>query len=182
MNKDGIKSIIPTERIEKSIYVIRGRRIILDQDLATLYGVETKSLNRAVIRNRRRFPENFIFQLTKQEWANLKFQIGTSSLIWGGRRKLPIAFTEHGVAMAANLLKSDRAIGVSVEIVRTFIRMRHTLSSLKDVSKELADLKSFLLKHSNANDREFRRVWCTIEKLAKPTNDKGQPKIGFDLN
>jgi len=182
MDKDESKSIIPLERIERVIYVIRDRRVILDKDLAMLYGVETKNLNRAVIRNWKRFPEDFIFQLTKQEWTNLKCQFGTSSSGWGGKRKLPMAFTEHGVAMASNLLKSERAIEVSVEIVRAFIRMRQILTSHREMSKELAELKSFLLKHSHANDREFRQVWRAIEKLSMSLTEKKQGKIGFDLN
>jgi len=182
MNKNESKSIIPLEKIERVIYVIRGQKIILDQDLATLYGVKTKNLNKAVSRNQERFPEDFIFRLTYEEWANLKFQIGTSSLNWGGRRKLPLAFTEHGVAMASNLLKSKRAIEVSVEIVRVFIRMRQTLTSHKEMSKELAELKSFLLKHSNQTNREFKRIWQAIEKLSKQPDRKEQRKIGFDVS
>lgn len=181
MKNDELKSIMPIERIEKVIYIIRDRKVILDQDLAALYGTETKQLNRAVVRNRKRFPEDFIFQLTKQEWTNLKCQIGTSSSGWGGKRKLPMAFTEHGVAMAANLLKSERAIAVSVEIVRAFIRMREFLSSQKEMGRELCNLKSFLLKHSHANDREFQRIWRAIGKLSSPPAEKTQRKIGFDL-
>jgi hypothetical protein len=179
MNKDELRSIMPVERIEGFIYVIRGQKIILDRDLAMLYGVETKQLNRAVMRNRKRFPEDFIFQMTKQEWINLKCQFGTSSSDWGGKRKLPIAFTGHGVAMASNLLKSARAVEMSVEIVRAFIRIRQVLAGYKEMNKELTDLKSFLLKHSNSNDREFRRVWQTIEKLSSPPAER---KIGFDLD
>ncbi|MBU1017594.1 ORF6N domain-containing protein [Patescibacteria group bacterium] len=178
MKKD--ESIIPSERIERSIYIIRGRKVILDQDLAALYGAETKNLNKAVSRNKKRFPEDFIFKLTKEEWTNLKFQFGTSSSDWGGRRKLPMAFTEHGVVMAANLLKSDRAVTISVEIVRTFIRLREFFSSQKEMSKELSELKSFLLKHSNKTNREFQRVWQAIEKLTE--KPKNQRQIGFSLD
>ena len=168
---------MPAERIERSIYIIRGQKVILDQDLAALYGTETKNLNKAVNRNQKRFPEDFIFRLTKNEWNNLKFQFGTSS--WGGRRKLPIVFTEHGVAMAANLLKSDRAIVISVEIVRTFIRLREFLSSQKELVKELAEMKDYVLKNTHKTDREFRRIWLAIEKLTdKPKN---QRQIGFNL-
>ncbi len=173
--------IVPMEKIQQAILLVRGSKVMLDRDLALLYGIETRVLNQAVKRNRDRFPDDFIFQLTKQEWVNLKCQIGTSSLGWGGKRKLPMAFTEHGVAMASNLLKSDRAIKVSVEIVRAFIRMREFLNSRKEMGRELRNLKSFLLKHSHANDREFRQVWQAIEKLSAPLTEKTQRKIGFDL-
>jgi hypothetical protein len=180
MNKKESKAIIPAEGIERSIYVIRGHKVILDQDLAALYGVETKNLNKAVNRNQKRFPEDFIFQLTKEEWTDLKFQFGTSSSGWGGRRKLPMAFTEHGVAMAANLLKSNRAIEVSVEIVRTFIRLREFLSLQKELVKELAEMKDYVLKNTHKTDCEFRRIWRAIEKLAEKPEEQRQ--IGFDLN
>lgn len=180
MKNNEPNSIIPETRIENVIYLIRGRKILLDQDLAALYGVETKQLNRSIKRNHERFPEDFIFQLTKDEWGNLKCQIGTSSLNWGGRRKLPIAFTEHGVLMAANLLKSERAIEVSVEIVRTFIRLREFLGLQKEFAKELAEIKGYVLKNTHKTNREFMRIWRTIEKLTE--KPKEQRLIGFDLN
>jgi hypothetical protein len=173
--------ILPTETIERSIYLIRGRRVILDQDLAALYGVSTGHFNRSTIRNQGRFPDDFAFRLTTTEWKNLKCQIGISRLEWGGRRTLPMAFTEHGVAMAANLLKSDRAVEVSVEIVRTFIRMREFLNSQKEFARELGELKSFVLKHSSQNSQEFRHIWSAIEKLSTPPTEKEQRQIGFDL-
>lgn len=182
MNNDELKFIIPAERIERTIYIIRDRKVILDQDLAALYGVGTRDLNKAVSRNRKRFPEDFIFKLTHTEWDCLMFQIGTSKTGRGGRRKLPMAFTEHGVAMAANLLKSERAIKISVEIVRAFIRLREFLSSRKAINKEISELKSFVLKHSHANDREFQRVWAAFEKLITPPPEKEQPRIGFRIN
>ncbi len=181
MNNKESESIVPLERIEGMIYFLRNKKVMLDEDLAKLYGVKTKRLNEQLRRNKDRFPEDFVFQLTDEEWNTLKSQFATSSSDWGGRRKLPMAFTEHGVAMAANLLKSKRAIKVSVEIVRAFIRMRQVLASHKEISKGLAELKSFLLKHSNQTNREFKRVWDVIEKLAKPM-DKERKKIGFDLN
>jgi len=182
MDKDESKSIIPLERIESVIYVIRGQKIILDQDLAALYGAETKQLNRAVSRNKERFPEAFAFQLTNEEWNSLRCQIGTSNAGRGGRRYLPFVFTEHGVVMAANILKSKRAIWVSIEIARAFIRMRQIMTSHREMGKELVELKSFLLKHSNQTNREFKRIWNAIEKLAEPHNGKEQRKIGFDVS
>ncbi len=177
MKKD--ESIIPSERIERSIYIIRGQKVILDQDLAMLYGVSTGNFNKAIQRNQKRFPEDFAFKLTKDEWGRLIFQIGTSKGR-GGRRKLPMVFTEHGVTMAANLLKSERSIQISVEIVRTFIRLREFLSSQKELVKELAEMKNYVLKNTHKTDREFRRIWQMIEKLtSKPKN---QRQIGFKLD
>lgn len=192
MNDDELNMIIP---IESLIYIIRGNKVMLDRDLALLYGVETKMLNQAVKRNVDRFPEDFAFQLTQNEWESLRCQIGTSKInslrsqivtLEMGRGKhrkyLPYVFTEQGIAMLSGILRSPQAVKVNIAIMRAFVKLRHTLASLKDVTKELADLKSFLLKHSNANDKEFRRIWGAIEKMAKPLNDKEQRKIGYDLN
>lgn len=181
MGKASQNLLIPTPHIEGLIYVIRGQRVILDQDLAVLYGVETKTFNRAFYRNQARFPEDFAIHLTKNEWVNLKYQFGTSSSGWGGRRKLPFAFTEHGVVMAANLLKSERAITISVEIVRTFIQMRKMLASSEKFDKELLELKSFVLRHAQKSNQEFRKVWHAIEKLSNPPS-QNERRIGFELN
>ena len=150
---------------------------MLAHDLAALYGIETKNLNKALKRNQNRFPEDFAFQLSDSEWKNLRFQIGTSS--YGGRRYRPYAFTEHGVVMLANVIRSEHAIKMSVEVVRAFIRLRQTLATQSQISKELSELKAFMLKHANANDREFLRLWQAIEKLSSPPNSR---RIGFDLN
>lgn len=174
-------SLIPVEQIERIIYVIRDYRVMLDKDLAKLYGVTTKNLNKAVSRNRKRFPEDFMFQLTKNEWNILRFQIGTSSGGYGGRRYLPYVFTEHGVVMLANVLRSERAALVSIEVVRAFIRLRQALVSHQQLTKEVVELKSFVLKHAQKSDQEFRRVWKAIEKLAMPP-PKEQPRIGFKLD
>jgi phage regulator Rha-like protein len=192
MNKKESEAIIPVERIENVIHIIRGQKVILDQDLAVLYGVETKQLNRSVKRNKERFPEDFAFQLTKEELNSLRCQFGTSNenilksqfatskAGKGGRRYLPYFFTEHGVLMAANILKSKRAITVSIEIVRAFNRLRQILASHKILAKELQEIKEFVLKNSLKTDREFKRIWRTIEKLTNPIN-KDQRKIGFDI-
>jgi hypothetical protein len=194
MNKDDFKNlIVSVERIESKIYIIRGNKVLLDRDLAMLYGVSTKRLNEQFNRNINRFPEDFAFQLTEDEWESLRSQFATlnrsrSQFVTlntgrGKHRKyLPYAFTEQGVAMLSGILRSPQAVKMNIEIMRAFVRLRHTLANLKDVTNELADLKSFMLKHSNATDREFRRVWTTIEKMAKPSNDKEQRKIGFDLD
>ena len=118
------KDLIPEKRILKTIMLIRGEKVILDSDLAELYGVETRRLNEQVRRNIDKFPEDFMFQLTKEEFENLKSQIATSSSSWGGRRKLPLVFTEHGALQAANVLNSEQANKMSVFIVRTFVSLR----------------------------------------------------------
>ncbi len=173
--------MIPTERIERVIYIIRGHRVMLDEDLARLYGVETKALNRAVKRNQERFPIDFSFSLAQEEWDNLKCQFGTSSL-WGGRRKLPLVFTEHGVVMLANVLKSKRAALISIEVARAFIRLRQALAGQKEVVKEVMELKSFVLRHAQKSDQEFRKVWRAIEKLSMPPPKKEETRMGFKLN
>lgn len=180
MHKKASKPLIHSEQIESMIHVIRGRKILLDQDLAFLYGVSTGNFNKAVKRNIERFPEDFAFFLTKNEWDSLMFQIGISKVGRGGRRKLPMAFTEHGVAMAANLLKSEKAIAISVEIVRTFIKLREFLRSRKEFDKELSELRSFILRHSQKSDQEFRKVWQAIEKLGSPVAGSAR-RLGFDI-
>lgn len=186
-------SIIPIERIEGIIHHIRDQKVILDQDLAALYGVETKALNQAVQRNIERFPEDFSFQLNKKEWGTLKSQIVTSNELsnlksqfvtsrsWGGRRKLPRVFTEQGVAMLSSVLRSSQAVTINIEIMRAFVKMRHFMTSQKKMTKEFAELKSFLLKHSNSSDREFRKIWQAIEKLSIPPSQK-ERQIGFKLS
>ncbi|MBU0705597.1 ORF6N domain-containing protein [Patescibacteria group bacterium] len=181
MGKAVSKSLIPTERIEGVICTMRSQKVILDEDLAILYEVETKSLNRAFYRNEERFPEDFAFQITKSEWNSLKYQFGTSKKGRGGRRKLPIAFTEEGVAMLSGILRSAQAVTVNIEIMRAFVRMRYIMTSQKEMSKELTEVKSFLLKHSNSSDREFRRVWQDIEKLSQPPTQE-ERRIGFQIN
>ena len=119
------KSLLPLESIEKIIYIIRGHRVMLDSDLAELYGVTTAALNQAVKRNIGRFPEDFAFQLAEDEFTSLISQIVTSKTGRGGRRKLPWAFTEHGILMLSSVLRSERAVQVNIQIMRTFTRMRH---------------------------------------------------------
>ena len=121
MAKKKLTTAIPAERIERAILLIRDQRVMLDADLATLYGVETKRLVEAVKRNIDRFPDDFMFQLTKDEFANLRSQFATSNA-WGGRRYPPYAFTEHGILMLSSVLRSRRAIDVNIEIMRTFVR------------------------------------------------------------
>ena len=171
-------SIIPIERIERTIYMIRGQKVMLDCDLAELYGVETKALNRAIDRNKARFPEDFVFYMTNEEWKILKCQIGTSKKGSGGKQKLPRVFTEHGAYATAFTLRSPRAQTMSIQVIRTFIQMREFIYSNKVITKEVNELKSFALKHSKDTSQEFRRVWSAIEKLSPSDNKRS---IGFKL-
>ena len=175
--------VVSNEIIGQQIYLIRNQRVMLDADLANLYGVETKALNQAVQRNIERFPEDFAFKLSRKEWLNLRSQFVTSSLEYGGRRYLPYVFTEQGVAMLSSVLRSPQAVAVNIQIMRTFIQIRHSLSLTKELSKEMNEIKSFLLKTSNKTDREFKKVWQALDRLmdtSKNTNTKRQ--IGFKLN
>jgi len=144
---------------------------MLDSDLAELYGVETKVLNRAVKRNTERFPEDFMFQLSDEEWAVLRCHFGTSKDGRGGRRYPPYVFTEHGAVMLANVLRSDTAVSVSIQVVRAFIRLREMLASNKDLSKRLDALEK-------KYDTQFKAVFDAIRELMTPP-EKDQRRIGF---
>lgn len=134
-----MKSLVPIEIIEKKILLINGQKVMLDSDLAELYGVETKMLLRAVKRNSERFPADFMVQLTKEEFDNLKYHFGTSR--WGGRRYRPYTFTENGIAMLSSVLNSKRAIQVNIQIMRTFTKLREMIASHKDLVKRLNELE-----------------------------------------
>ncbi|OGT03377.1 MAG: DNA-binding protein [Gallionellales bacterium RIFCSPLOWO2_12_FULL_59_22] len=167
------KSLVVAENIETKILTIRGQKVMLDADLAALYGVETRRLNEQVNRNRERFPEDFMFQLTGEEFANLMSQNATSS--WGGRRKLPYAFTEHGAIMAASVLNSPRAIEISVHVVRAFVHMRELLSSHKELAQKLAQLESKV----GAHDKAIAEIINAIRQLMAPEEPKKRRPIGF---
>ncbi len=164
------KPIIPAERIENCIYLLRGQRVMLDDDLAILYGVETKVLNRSVKRNLRRFPEDFMFQLSTKEFESLRCQFGTSKR--GGRRYPPYAFTEQGVAMLSSVLNSKRAIQVNIEIMRAFVRLRQILGSNAELARKLAALEK-------KYDAQFRIVFDAIRELMTPPEPKKKRSIGF---
>ena len=174
---------LPLESIEQRIYTVRGQRVMLDADLAAVYGVLTRNLNKAVKRNADRFPDDFVFQPTPQEFINLKFQIGTSSLGHGGRRKPTWVFTEHGAVMAANILNSKRAAQMSVFVVRAFVKMRSVLSDTRELAAKLAalekDLKERLDVHEAAIVSILQRVMDIIDPPAMPEPPKKQ--IGFLL-
>ncbi len=160
----------PPERIEQAIYLIRGDKVILDQDLAALYGVETKVLVQAVKRNSNRFPLDFMFQLSQAEFADLKSQIVTSS--WGGRRSRPFAFTEQGVAMLSGVLRSDRAVAVNIEIMRTFVRLRRLLLTHGALAKKLASIE-------RRYDEQFKVVFDAIRQIMEPDAPSKHRRIGF---
>jgi phage regulator Rha-like protein len=171
--------MIPVERIESAILELRGERVMLDADLAAIYGVETKALVRAVKRNTGRFPAGFVFQLTKEESARLRCQIGTSKGR-GGRRYPPYAFTEHGAVMLAAVLKSKRAVEVSVFVVKAFIRMRRMLTDQRQFALKLAEIESKLAAH----DQSIKVVFDAIRQLMqkhKPEPEPPRHRIGFHV-
>jgi hypothetical protein len=163
------QSLVPVERIERAILVIRGHKVILDKDLAALYDVTTGNLNKAVSRNIERFPEDFMFQLSPDEMKSLIFHLGTSS--WGGTRKPPRVFTEQGVAMLSSVLRSPRAVQVNIEIMRAFVRLRQMLQQNTDLARKLATLEK-------KYDAQFRAVFDAIRELMKPP-EKPKRRIGF---
>jgi phage regulator Rha-like protein len=173
-----VKSAIPIEKIESRIYGIRGQRIMLDHDLAELYGVQTKALKQAVSRNIERFPSDFMFILTYQEFANLRSQIVTSSYgQWGGTRYKPMAFTEQGVAMLSSVLRSERAVKVNIEIMRAFVRIRGRLVAHKELARKLKELEERLEKH----DEDIGLIFEAIRELMTPP-DEPPKKIGFEVS
>jgi hypothetical protein len=179
--------------IEPLILTIRGQRVILDEDLARIYGVTTKVFNQAVKRNKRKFPTDFMFQLTVEEYEDLRSQIVTSSQtsnrsqfvtgFHGGRRYLPYTFTEHGAVMAANILRSERAIQMSVFVVRAFIKMRTMLVSQKDLARKLADLDKKLTERLDIHERAIGDIIQQIMLLLSPPlsvePEPPKKKIGF---
>jgi hypothetical protein len=171
----GVKmsAIIPMERIENSIYFIRSLKIILDRDLATLYGVETKVFKQAVKRNLDRFPPDFMFELTKEEFENWRSQFVTSKSDKIGLRHSPMAFTEQGVAMLSSVLRSKRAVQVNIEIMRAFVRLREILSTHKDLKRKLLALEQ-------KYDEQFQLVFKAINVLMKE-EEKPKRRIGFQV-
>ena len=168
MDKD--VSLIPPERIERSILLIKSHKVMLDADLAALYGVETKQLIQAVKRNVFRFLSDFMFQLSKEDFENLRSHLSTSSH-WGGRRYPPYAFTEQGVAMLSSVLRSRRAVQVNIEIMRAFVRLRRILASHADLARKLDALEK-------KYDAQFKVVFDAIRQLMQPAERKRRP-IGF---
>jgi len=164
------QSLIPVERIERAILLIRRQKVMLDVDLAVLYGIETRVLIQAVKRNLGRFPKDFMFQLSHEEFAFLRSQSVTSS-DWGGRRYPPYVFTEQGVAMLSSVLRSPRAIQVNIEIMRAFIRLRRMLASNAELARKLDALEK-------RYDAQFKEVFEAIRQLMAPPEPKRRT-IGF---
>ncbi len=162
--------ITSVAQIESRMFLIRGQKIMLSQHLAELYEVEPRTLNQAVKRNLERFPEDFMFQLTPDEFANLKSQFVISS--WGGIRTAPYAFTEQGVAMLSSLLRSERAIQVNIEIMRTFVRLRQMLAGNAELARKLTALEK-------KYDARFKAVFEAIHELMSPPENKKKRPIGF---
>jgi ORF6N domain len=173
------RAIVPSAaHITQSILVLRGQRVLLDAELAALYGVATKVLLQAVRRNRERFPDDFMIQLTTAEWTALRSQFVTSSAQRGGRRYLPYAFTAQGVAMLSSVLRSRRAITVNIQIMRAFVRMRELLASNKALARSLDELERRLEKKLATHDQAIAAILSAIRQLMNPPSPKRRP-IGF---
>ena len=164
-----MKLIVPAEVIEQKIFLIRGHKVMFDKDLAALYGIETFNLNKAVRRNLDRFPKDFMFQLTEREFKNLIFHFGISS--WGGTRKRPRVFTEHGILMLSSVLNSKRAIQVNIQIVRAFTKLRKMLQSHKELKQKIDRMEK-------KYDHQFRIVFDAIRKILVE-EEKPRKEIGF---
>ena len=169
------KEIIPIERVAQSIRWIRGQKVLLDSDLAALYDVTTGNLNKAVKRNSDRFPSDFMFELKPEELTNLKFQFGISR--WGGRRRSrPHVFTEQGIAMLSSVLNSERAIKVNIAIMRTFVKLRQTLVTNRELAQKFSQLEQRVGKH----DEEIAGILEAIRRLMAPPEKPGR-EIGFHV-
>lgn len=168
---DAKRALVPLERIERAILLLRGHKVMLDADLAELYGVPTRRLNEQVRRNRERFPSDFMFELRPEEVAALRSQFATSKPGRGGRRYAPLAFTEQGVAMLSSVLRSERAVQVNVAIMRTFVKLRELLATHKDLGRKLEVLEQKC-------DAQFKVVFDAIRQLMAPPVPKRR-RIGF---
>ncbi|MFC1615547.1 ORF6N domain-containing protein [Patescibacteria group bacterium] len=183
------------------IYEIRGKKVMLDEDLARIYGIETKVLNQAVKRNRKRFPEEFMFLLTEEKFRNLRSHIVISSCSQtkehpiskpeilrsqivtsnrGGRKYKPFAFTEHGTVMLATVLRSNRAVQMSIEVVKAFVELRRAISSQEDILRQLSNVRTFILQNSTKTKMEIRKIWKTLDELTE-LKDESSNKIGFTI-
>jgi hypothetical protein len=169
------KGIVSAEQIALRIRLFRGQKVLLDSDLAQLYGVTTGNLNKAVNRNRERFPEDFVFQLTAEEAQNLIFQIGRSKGR-GGRRHFPYAFTEQGVAMLSSVLQSERAVKINIAIMRAFVKLREMLETNRELARKFSELEQRVGKH----DEEITAILEAIRQLIAPPK-KARREIGFHV-
>ncbi|MDD2914222.1 MAG: ORF6N domain-containing protein [Gallionella sp.] len=172
----GKNALIATGNIEAKILPLRGQKVMLDADLAELYGVETRAFNQAVKRNAERFPEDFMFQLTLEEYASLRSQFVTLKTGRGQHRKyMPYAFTEHGALMLGNVLKSERAVEVSLMVVRAFVRLRELIAEHKELAQKLNQLE----RKVGAHDRAIAEIISAIRELMAPAEPKKKRPIGF---
>lgn len=174
------KNIIPDESIMSKIYLFRNQKVMIDKDLAELYGVEAKVLKQAVRRNIKRFPSDFMFELSKVEFADLRSQTVTSS--WGGSRYLPMAFTEHSVLMLSSILRSEKAIEMNIQIVRIFTKMREMLLTHKDLLIKLENLENAVSSNSDQLVVLFEHLKRLLEQSMQKQNQKARKKIGFKKN
>jgi len=173
---------IPDELIMSRIYLIRGRKVMLDRDLADLYGVETKQLKRAVRRNIERFPEDFMFEMTKEELENWRHQFGTSNKERMGLRIPPFVFSEHGAVMLASVLNSRRAITVNIQIIRIFNKIREMLLAHKDIILQLEQMQQKLAEHDNNILLIFEYIKQLEQKEEHKTDQQNRKRIGFERN
>jgi hypothetical protein len=171
---------VPLDRVERCILLLRGEKVLLDQDLARLFGVSTKRLNEQVRRNPDRFPPDFMFQLSSPEHEFLRSQFATSKASGrGGRRYPPYAFTEHGCVMAANVLNSRQAVMMSVLVVRAFIRLRRILATHKDLARKIAELERRFAAHSAEQDTRIASIYALLDELINPPAPPKKSRIGF---
>ena len=181
MAKKELQSLLLEQKILDKIHIIRGEKVLLDSDLASMYGVETKVFNQSIKRNVKRFPKDFMFQLSEKEFDNLRSQFVTSS--WGGRRALPYAFTEQGVAMLSSVLNSDTAIEVNIRIIRVFTKMRQFALTHKDVLAQLARLEKDVMtnaRNTEKNTSDIENIFIVLKELIeKQRSPPARNKIGF---
>ena len=176
MNPEKSRALVPLDPIERSILLVRGQKVMLDADLARLYEVTTGNLNKAVKRNLRRFPEDFMFQLTREETA-LLFQFGRAKIGRGGRHTPPYAFTEHGVAMLSSVLRSKIAVRVNIDIIRTFIRMRHLFATPGEIVAQLQELAKTVQLH----DSQIKAITDVLKKMMEPPPEPTRGRFGFPI-
>jgi hypothetical protein len=167
-----MNGLLPEERVLQLIHIIRDQKVMLDSDLAEMYGVPTKRLNEQVKRNLDRFPFDFMFQLKEEEWENLKSHFATSS--WGGRRKLPYVFTEQGVSMLSSVLNSQQAIQVNISIMRVFVKVREWALNYGELALKIKELEN----NSSEHHQHIAHIYQVIEELLRPTLEN-RPAIGF---
>jgi hypothetical protein len=174
MAKKELQALVAEQKILNKIYVIRGEKVMIDQDLSEMYGVETKQLKRQVKRNIDRFPKDFMFELTKKEFENLRSQIGTSS--WGGTRYMPMAFTEQGVAMLSSILNCKTAIEVNIRIIRVFTKLREYALTHREILLQLSKLE----KEVKGNSKDIENIFMVLKELVeKQSKPPARNKIGF---